>query len=72
MWLLTKLVNEGGFKITAISENFTHLLSSVENQQPKESCELFHMKHLTHKITQDPSEIVDSSIVDSEQRMVNN
>ncbi|WP_250635268.1 hypothetical protein [Bacillus subtilis] len=29
-------INQGGFIITAISESFAHLLSIVENQQPKQ------------------------------------
>ena len=49
-------VNQGGFKITSISESFAHLISIGENQQLK---------------TEDnPSD--DSSIVDFEQLMVNN
>lgn len=45
-------VNQGGFKIIAISESFTHLISIGENQQLK---------------TANSPEIVDSSIVDFEQ-----
>lgn len=49
-------VNKGGYKILEISKRFTHLLSNGGNQQLK---------------TEDSSS-VDSCIVDSQQRMVNN
>lgn len=49
-------VNEGGFKITAISESFAHLISIGENQQLK---------------TEEHSSL-DFSIVGNEQLMVNN
>ncbi len=49
-------VNEGGFKITSVSESFAHLISIGENQQLK---------------TEDPFSD-DSSIVGNEQLMVNN
>ena len=49
-------VNQGGFKITAISESFAHLISIVENQQP----------------TTEDNLSVHSSIVENEQLMVNN
>ncbi|WP_045522839.1 hypothetical protein [Neobacillus niacini] len=49
-------VNQGGFKIIALSESFTHLLSIGENRQLNE--------------TVNPK-IVDSSIVEFEQLMVN-
>ncbi|WP_458106494.1 hypothetical protein M1D86_05980 [Bacillus sp. PK3-137] len=48
-------VNQGGFKITDISESFAHLLSIGENQQLKT----------------DDNLSVDSSIVENEQLMVN-
>lgn len=54
-------VNQGGFRIIALSESFTHLLSIGENRQPKSLPEIGS-----------PSEIVDSCVVDFEQRMVNN
>ncbi|WP_045518114.1 hypothetical protein [Neobacillus niacini] len=49
-------VNQGGFKIIAISESFTHLISIGENQQFKKT---------------DNPEIVVSSIVDFEQFKIN-
>ncbi len=49
-------VNEGGYKITSISESFAHLVSIVENQQSKQENDIS----------------VDSSIVGNEQLMVNN
>ena len=49
-------VNQGGVKITAVSESFAHLLSIGENQQSKTEDNLS----------------VDSSIVENEQLMVNN
>ncbi|MDF0727238.1 hypothetical protein PY093_11065 [Cytobacillus sp. S13-E01] len=54
-------VKGAGFKILAISQSFQHLVSIGENRQPKGSDE-----------TQDPSEIVSSSIVGSQQLTVNN
>lgn len=52
-------VKQGGFKIIAITDSFTHLLSIVENQQPKneekEVCTSF----------------VDSCVVDFEQFKIN-
>jgi hypothetical protein len=53
---MIKEVNRGGHKITAVSESFAHLLSIVENQQPKCS----------------DSAIMDSCVVGNEQLMVNN
>ncbi|AZU60094.1 hypothetical protein [Neobacillus mesonae] len=50
-------VKQGGFKITAISESFGHLISIGENQQLKKA---------------DNPKSVDSSIVGNEQLMVNN